>query len=186
MPDLVKSISQIFANRIFHVPDYQRGYSWEVKQWNDLLEDLDLLSGQKTHFTGTLVLRQLGDGSSKMLDTKGQAYSSFDIIDGQQRLTTVVVLLKAIYDQMGDLEGFQGLAEGLCETYLNNHDLNNQPFTKLVLNQDFSGLLCQQYPWPSSRDIRTQDPISSPPARCRYVFRGISTKTKGNAKRRFS
>ena len=53
MPDMVKSISEIFANQVFRVPDYQRGYSWEEKQWNDLVEDLELLPEGRNHFTGT-------------------------------------------------------------------------------------------------------------------------------------
>ena len=140
MPDMVKSISEIFANQVFRVPDYQRGYSWEEKQWNDLVEDLELLPEGRNHFTGTLVLRTSTDGSNRVIDAKGMAYSGFDIIDGQQRLTTFVILLKAIHDQMFSISEFHSLADGLQDLYLHNLDLNGQPFTKLTLNQD-----CQSY-----------------------------------------
>ena len=91
MPDMVKRISQIFADQVFHVPDYQRGYAWEQRQWNDLLEDLELLPEGRNHFTGTLVLRPRNDGNGQILDHQMTAYNAYDIIDGQQRLTTVVI-----------------------------------------------------------------------------------------------
>ena len=136
MPDMVKSISQIFSNQVFRVPDYQRGYSWEEKQWSDLLEDLELLLDGRSHFTGTLVLHKRTDRVSKVFDIKGMSYYSFDIIDGQQRLTTIVILLKAIHEQMSAISEISELAEGLEEMYLHHLDLNKQPFTKLTLNQD--------------------------------------------------
>ena len=43
MAELVKSIQEIFSNRSFQIPDYQRGYAWKEKQWNDLWQDLELL-----------------------------------------------------------------------------------------------------------------------------------------------
>ena len=136
MVEFLKSISEIFTHQVFQVPDYQRGYAWEEKQWNDLLDDLDLLRVDRNHFTGTLVLRLHGNTPSKVFDLKGMAYTKYDIIDGQQRLTTIVILLKAIYDQMQTLPEFKDLAEGLREMYLHQLDMNKQPFTKLTLNQE--------------------------------------------------
>ena len=104
MPDMVKRINQIFADQVYRVPDYQRGYAWEERQWNDLLEDLDLLPEGRTHFTGTLILRSYGTSAERILDRNMQSYEVFDIIDGQQRLTTIVILLKSIYDPARQLE----------------------------------------------------------------------------------
>jgi uncharacterized protein with ParB-like and HNH nuclease domain len=39
----VEPLQSIFARRIFRIPDYQRSYAWGGKQWDDLLEDLELL-----------------------------------------------------------------------------------------------------------------------------------------------
>jgi len=136
MADIVKSVSEIFSNKVFRIPDYQRGFSWEEKQLKDLIEDLELLPEDRNHFTGTMVLRTSSNGSQKVKDIKGNSYSKFDIIDGQQRMTTFVILLKAIYNEMQDMPIFKDLAEGLREKYLHNLDLNRQPFTKLTLNQD--------------------------------------------------
>ena len=136
MPDMVKRISQIFADQVFFVPDYQRGYAWEQRQWDDLLEDLELLTEGRSHFTGTSVLRARDKGDGPILDRNMHAYDTFDIIDGQQRLTTVVILLKAIYDEMQAFSQFARLTVRLQENYLHHIDRIGQPFTKLTLNAD--------------------------------------------------
>lgn len=54
--DHLQSVQYIFSDRLFRIPDYQRGYAWEEQQWRDLLEDLELLPDESDHFTGTLVV----------------------------------------------------------------------------------------------------------------------------------
>ena len=53
------TLQQIFTNRLFRIPDHQRGYAWRsdveiVDFWNDLMN----LSAQKSHFTGSLTLQE--------------------------------------------------------------------------------------------------------------------------------
>jgi len=75
------SIIQIFENRRFKVPDYQRGYSWDKEQRDDLLKDIELISEKDyKHFTGTIVAFENND-------------HYFEIVDGQQRLTTLFILI---------------------------------------------------------------------------------------------
>lgn len=64
MPNLVNTLDEIFANRMFRIPDYQRGYAWEQQQWADLIQDLELLPAGRNHFTGTLVLCPVDGGSA--------------------------------------------------------------------------------------------------------------------------
>jgi len=136
MPDMIKNIRQIFtADQLFRIPDYQRGYAWEEKQCNDLFEDLDLLQKpRQTHFMGTLVLC-LVDGELR-LDIAKTPYQVMEVIDGQQRLTTIIILLKTILEEMRQLSGFEPTAKRLCETYLYAEDPNGQPLIKLTPNQD--------------------------------------------------
>ncbi len=75
------------------IPDYQRGYAWDEQNWNDFLDDLDLLEPGKDHYTGTLVLHAQ---SEQHQDDEGSKYEVFHIVDGQQRLSTVVLLLDVI------------------------------------------------------------------------------------------
>jgi hypothetical protein len=134
MADLVKSLSEIFSNRVFYIPDYQRGYAWDEKQWNDFTQDLELLPEDKNHFFGTLTIK--ATCAKKIMDEEGRAYIPFEVIDGQQRLTTTIIFLQAIHDELLNFREFKPLANGLKEMYLANLDLSRQPFTKLRLNRD--------------------------------------------------
>ena len=131
----IYTLQSVFLGRMFQVPDYQRGYAWEEKNWVDLIQDLELLPSERNHFTGTLVLRKNGRGAPKFKDEEGQVYDMFDVIDGQQRLATVVLLLDAIHDEMRRLD-LANLANGLKKMYLAINDLNGQPHTRLRLNRD--------------------------------------------------
>jgi len=79
----LKNLQEIFhANRIFRVPDYQRGYAWEAKQLNDIWQDINNLSDDKIHYTGLLSV----DPQEK----------NIHVVDGQQRLTTLIILIHVI------------------------------------------------------------------------------------------
>jgi hypothetical protein len=131
------TFEDIFRPRMFRIPDYQRGYAWEEKHINDLIEDLEVLPSNRSHFTGTLVVRNSGEG--KFRDESGQNYEIVDVIDGQQRLTSVVIFLDVIHDEFKRL-GMETLADGLKKIYLAVLDRNSRPYTKLTLNRD-----CQEY-----------------------------------------
>nr|WP_147135673.1 DUF262 domain-containing protein [Nocardia ninae] len=81
-----------FEGRAFSVPDYQRGYAWDSQQRTEFLEDLEILGPNREHFTGLVVLHDQGD----KLDSEGKSYRVYDVVDGQQRLTTIVLLLDAV------------------------------------------------------------------------------------------
>jgi uncharacterized protein with ParB-like and HNH nuclease domain len=86
------TLREIFdeGNRSFQVPSYQRGYSWEKQQRNDLLRDIEyVFGGEFRHFTGTIV------ASNSKEDTYN-GITVYDIVDGQQRLTSLVILLATI------------------------------------------------------------------------------------------
>ena len=86
------SLDEIFmqGKRIFRIPDYQRGYSWEEQQRADLLKDIEyLIKGgyEYRHYTGTIVASLTG---------KKNGYEVFDVVDGQQRMTSLMLLLSVI------------------------------------------------------------------------------------------
>ncbi len=125
---------QLFEGKLYRIPDYQRGYAWEKPQLDDLLEDLDLLpAGQARHYTGTVVLHRRDD--EPVRDKRGSSYEIFDIVDGQQRLTTIVILLDAIRRELADL-GQDDLAQGIMDRFVAVIDRNDQPLPKLRLNSD--------------------------------------------------
>ena len=70
MEQLQKSVQQIFADKLLKIPDYQRGYTWEKKHWEDLIEDLEVLLKDQEHYTGTLVLH-LDKARGHIIDEEG-------------------------------------------------------------------------------------------------------------------
>ncbi len=60
MPSELINLNALFTNRIFRIPDYQRGYSWEERQWEELWNDLSNLHNQAFHFTGIITVEKIG------------------------------------------------------------------------------------------------------------------------------
>ncbi len=152
------SLQELFNNRLFRVPDYQRGYAWEQKQVAEFLDDLELLSSARHHYTGTIVLFQRSDGTKKT-DDEGTSYVEADVVDGQQRLTTIVLLLNEISRALSVYEGSNALAQGIRKNYVVCKSDEGRPLYKLYLNEDTdrffkSGIL------PETLDV-TGPPISS-------------------------
>ena len=58
MPPFV-SLFELFMNRFFRIPDYQRGYAWCDAQRRDFWEDLINLPPDHDHFTGTIAIKQM-------------------------------------------------------------------------------------------------------------------------------
>ncbi len=89
------TINDFFAltGTIFSIPVYQRNYTWEEENCEKLLQDIVGISqNKKTHFMGsiTYILHLIDDEKSL------RQLQEFVIIDGQQRITTIMLLLKAI------------------------------------------------------------------------------------------
>lgn len=131
----VLTIEEIFSGRLLYVPSYQRGYAWEDRQLSEFLEDLEFLGDNKEHYTGTLVLHK-EDQSATIMDKEGKSYASCNVVDGQQRLTTVVLLLDAISREIEIVKKYKTLAAGIRKNYIFTEDLSGQPLYKLTLNTD--------------------------------------------------
>ncbi|GAA7705217.1 DUF262 domain-containing protein [Helicobacter pylori] len=89
------TVNDFFAltGTIFSIPVYQRNYTWEEENCEKLLQDIVSISqNKKTHFMGsiTYILHLIDDEKSL------RQLQEFVIIDGQQRVTTIMLLLKAI------------------------------------------------------------------------------------------
>ncbi len=86
--------SDLLYRRLFRIPDYQRAYSWTSKERKDLFEDIEKVhqkGDEAIHFMATVVCLR---GKSLSLGT--DEFDQLDIVDGQQRLTTLIILLNAI------------------------------------------------------------------------------------------
>ena len=116
----------------YEVPKYQRDYSWDKEQWSDLWYDLmQMIEEKDSHYMGYLVLQTADD-------------KNYQIIDGQQRLTTLCVLILAVVDTLLKLPGTdkekednEKRAANIRSTYIGNMDmLTLTSVNKLVLNRN--------------------------------------------------
>jgi hypothetical protein len=89
------TLDELLQRRLFTIPDYQRAYSCNPKQRSDLFGDITKLldrSDDRHHFMATIVcLKKPGKE-----EVGTQEFRTLDVVDGQQRLTTLIILLKAI------------------------------------------------------------------------------------------
>lgn len=83
-------ISQMFdpeSKTLFEVPKYQREYVWGMREWTDLYDDI--VENDAGYFLGSIICI---NSSSNSLNPK------FEVVDGQQRLTTISLFMAALYD----------------------------------------------------------------------------------------
>lgn len=88
-----QTVGQLLNGRLFKIPEYQRAYSWGSKQRADLFQDIRNVRtrGDKGHFMATMVGLRSGTvmiGADDLVQ--------LEVVDGQQRLTTITMLLRAL------------------------------------------------------------------------------------------
>lgn len=128
-----KPLIDILSGKLFCIPEYQRHYSWEKKQRIDLFRDiLKLHSARKTyedrvHFMATVVCLKTHDREQ----VGSNSFFVYEVVDGQQRLTTLIILLKAIsirlknekqVDEERELNKLLVKDDGRLLILQNNHD----------------------------------------------------------------
>ncbi len=128
----VQNLSALLAipNEQFVIPPYQRRYSWQKKQVNALFQDINSLSTIETdndgHFFGMLLLHSNGY----------TVFNKLQVVDGQQRLTTITLLLKSIqkaYFKIGNIQTADRI-----NSYLKCSDIQNNtsPYKLILGNLD--------------------------------------------------
>ena len=114
------TLPSLFANKCFRVPNYQRGYAWGEPQLNDLWDDImDIQKNGTTyrpHYTGAITLQQIDlsdlTPAERKLSASGMEY--YNVVDGQQRLTTLVILLNTLVKRI--TKGKKQLIENYIKT----------------------------------------------------------------------
>lgn len=114
MADL-QSISELYQNRLFRIPDYQRGYAWKQSQLVDFWDDIINLQEDRYHYTGLLSLKSVPKSETKswkndkwLIDS---GYKAYHVVDGQQRLTTFSILVNEIVKFIKSLDCYRGKTE---------------------------------------------------------------------------
>ncbi|MGI8639038.1 MAG: DUF262 domain-containing protein [Pyrinomonadaceae bacterium] len=127
------TLNDVFSNsRRYQVPEYQRDYSWDEEQWDDLWTDVLAVRNQRgVHYMGAIVLQDLQN-------------KIFSVIDGQQRLATFSIIALAVIRRIQDLidSGVEAEANTerrirLTEQYIGEKDAVSLRYSnKLILNEN--------------------------------------------------
>ncbi|PSJ23044.1 hypothetical protein CVH10_03910 [Halomonas sp. ND22Bw] len=113
-----KTLKELFDGRkIFNIPDYQRAYAWdESRQLPDFVEDVESQSLGRDYFLGTILFQEKGD--------KQSGFDLIDVVDGQQRITTIIIFMKVLLSELqrrlGDEEFEENGLDLAYETYVKN------------------------------------------------------------------
>ncbi len=97
--EMVREISildesgNMFNNGKYIIPLYQRAYAWKDDQIRQLVEDISDISDEEKYYIGSLIVSERG--------------SEFEVVDGQQRLTTLFILLNCLGTKLGN--GYENL-----------------------------------------------------------------------------
>jgi hypothetical protein len=101
------SVSKLFTEHLLRIPDYQRGYAWRERHLKDFWSDLEQLEPGRYHYTGVLTLEEvpqekLAHWHEDNWIVESKSYKPYYVVDGQQRLTTIVILLQCLVERIGD------------------------------------------------------------------------------------
>lgn len=115
------NLNNLLNGRLFRIPEYQRAYSWEKKQRDDLFGDIERVkASDEDHFMATVV--GLTRGKKQII---ADQFAVVEIVDGQQRLTTLIILPKAIQRALNTEDKTEKkLSEELSELLVKGDDLN--------------------------------------------------------------
>ena len=166
----------------FVIPIYQRTYSWTEKECRQLWEDV-VRCGRNdhipVHFIGSIVYVESG-----LSQVTHQA--PLLVIDGQQRLTTVSLLLTALAEAVGETEPFEGFSQRKIRNYflLNPEEIGERHF-KLLLSQtdkDTLTALVGKHPQPDNHSLRVSENYAALQKWIRSDEVNLPTLCKGLAK----
>lgn len=132
----IVTIEQFFVSKEFVIPAYQRDYSWKLDNIEDMLNDIsEAVDTQSGHYLGTVVLANLQQGKNK-----------FEVVDGQQRLTTLTLIFDAFLKQL-EVDDITRI------TNLHNLVMNEDKKLKLDFGLNFifaSDMLANKKPTPTT------------------------------------
>ncbi|HHC7352587.1 TPA: DUF262 domain-containing protein [Vibrio campbellii] len=108
-----KKLSSLFDGRtIFNIPEYQRAYAWGSSQLQDFVEDIENQKIDRSYFLGTVLFEEKGQEKN---------YKLIDIVDGQQRITTIIIFMTVLIELLRNLTNDEDELDDidlLFETYV--------------------------------------------------------------------
>lgn len=111
MKYIPQTIGGLFSSKIqFYIPVYQRAYAWDKANWKTFLEDIQESSRHENNYSyGSILLKTI------------EQESKYDIIDGQQRITTLILFMRAminVLNKRNDANEMSDFIEELVEDYI--------------------------------------------------------------------
>lgn len=139
------TINNVFSKGKFIIPSYQREYDWDDENIDEFINDINEAESDEHYFIGHMVFN--GDFNG----------NTFEVIDGQQRITTITILLCCIRDKFIDLNE-NDMADAIHNKYIFSIDLNNRPFAILENKMPYPILQnrIQNKPGERNNDIKPQ------------------------------
>ena len=128
-----KSISELFDGRkIFNIPNYQRAYAWEEKQLKDFVEDIENQKSGRSYFFGTILFQE---------QPRDEGFEMIDIVDGQQRITTLIIFMKLLLAKQKEAGNDITMLEDTYIQIYNRYklhvlDTDNDFFTSYILQDN--------------------------------------------------
>lgn len=128
-----RKLSDIFGRGArYIVPRYQREYVWGKTNWREFYNDISFTLKNEgdikwSHFLGTIVLNRVSSSSSL------PGIEDYEIIDGQQRLTTVFILTCTIYRRLLEINAEESINRSnyVLDRFLTSVDANNKRSNKI-------------------------------------------------------
>ena len=138
-----QTLDSLFQNKIFRIPDYQRGYAWGEHQIKDFWEDILQLHEDRMHYTGVITLEPLKKGEcEKWVEdiwlVKNRGFKPYYVVDGQQRLTTALILIQTILQSVpkDSSLNFSSISNIEEKFIITQHETENELFQSYIFGYE--------------------------------------------------
>ncbi len=143
------TFDRLLQGRLFRIPQYQRAYSWGSKEREHLFADIRKIDqhgdGDRHHFMSTVVCLKRERESVGATE-----FETFDVVDGQQRLITLIIILRALGDALGEGDGDERIEATNLTSLLVKRD---KRLILLQTNHDKRGILRNYLEGKPTRDV---------------------------------
>ena len=138
-----QKILNVLSKGTFIIPDYQREYDWDESEISELLDDLENISTRESYFIGHMVFEGKFTGNT------------FKVIDGQQRITTLTIMLSVIRDIFYE-KGLDNLGDAINDKFIFSKDMNNNTFVILENKMPYPILQSYVQSKPNEKNLKVK------------------------------
>jgi len=132
-------IRKLLTDGMYIIPDYQREYDWEEEQICEFIDDIKEIHNNESYFIGHMVFEGKRNGVS------------FTVIDGQQRITTITIMLCCLRD-IFYARNENDLGNGINDKYIFSINDDNEKFARLINDMPYPVLQARVQNIPDEKD----------------------------------